>query len=44
MKTGEPEAAEAAVDPAEAVLGRILAPTGYTFIGESPTLSLTVAA
>lgn len=42
MNTGDPEAA--AVDPAEAVFGRILAPTGYTFIGESPTLSLTVAA
>ena len=42
MKTGDPEADP--VDPAEAVLGKILAPTGYTFIGESPTLSLTVAA
>lgn len=41
IKTGDPEAA---VDPADAVLGKILAPTGYTFIGESPTLSLTVAA
>ena len=42
MKTGDPEADP--VDPAEAVLGKILAPTGYTFIDESPTLSLTVAA
>ena len=42
MNTGDPEADP--VDPAEAVLGKILAPTGYTFIGESPTLSLTVAA
>ena len=43
IKTGDPEPA-APVDPADAVLGKILAPTGYTFMGESPTFSLTVAA
>ena len=41
MKTGEPPEA-GAEPPAEAVLGRILAPIGNTFIGESPTFSLTV--
>ena len=46
IKTGDPVAwptPPGPPDPDVAVpAGRILAPTGYTFIGESPTFSLTV--